>query len=155
MMPTGRHMGHRALNNAEKARMARANASAARLAPIVRELQANGVTSLNAIADALNERGEREIWSMRHICRAPNEKAPPLSGGGSVSVHSLAGGNDIAAEGLDNPDHHPGKSPTAGNAGRSLNLRPVHQVGSHEKRHDKKTNGDRLSHLAHTDNANH
>jgi hypothetical protein len=57
MMPTGRHMGHRALNNADKARMARANASAATLAPIVRELQASGVTSLNAIADALNERG--------------------------------------------------------------------------------------------------
>jgi Recombinase len=57
MMPTGRHMGHRALNNADKARMARANASAATQAPIVRELQASGVTSLNAIADALNERG--------------------------------------------------------------------------------------------------
>jgi hypothetical protein len=57
MMPTGRHMGHRALNNADKARMARANASAAALAPIIAELRAAGVTSLNAIADALNERG--------------------------------------------------------------------------------------------------
>jgi hypothetical protein len=56
-MPTGRHMGHRALNNADKARMARANASAATLAPIVRELQASGVTSLNGLAAALNERG--------------------------------------------------------------------------------------------------
>jgi hypothetical protein len=54
----GRHMGHRALNNADKARMARANASAATLAPIVvRELQAAGVTSLNGLAAALNERG--------------------------------------------------------------------------------------------------
>jgi hypothetical protein len=56
-MPIGRHLGHRALNNADKARMARANASAATLAPIVRELQASGVTSLNGLAAALNERG--------------------------------------------------------------------------------------------------
>ena len=50
-------LGHRALNDADKARMARANASAATLAPIVRELQASGVTSLNGLAAALNERG--------------------------------------------------------------------------------------------------
>jgi hypothetical protein len=36
--------------------MARANASAATLAPVVRELQASGITSLNGLAAALNER---------------------------------------------------------------------------------------------------
>jgi hypothetical protein len=56
-MPTGRQMGHRAPSSADKARTARAIAKAADLAPIVRELQANGVTSLNGIAAALNARG--------------------------------------------------------------------------------------------------
>jgi hypothetical protein len=37
----------------------------------------------------------------------------------------------------------------------SLSLGPVHQVGSYEKRHDKETNGDRLSHVGRTDNADH
>jgi hypothetical protein len=41
---------------AGEARQARANAHAASLAPIVKELQAAGVTSLNAIAVALDER---------------------------------------------------------------------------------------------------
>jgi Recombinase len=36
---------------------ARANASAATLAPIIKELQAAGITSLNGIAAALDERG--------------------------------------------------------------------------------------------------
>jgi hypothetical protein len=44
-------MGHRALNNADKARMARANASAATLAPIVRELQASGVISYDDLIE--------------------------------------------------------------------------------------------------------
>jgi hypothetical protein len=65
-MPTGRHLGHRALNNADKARMARANASAATLAPIVRELQASGVTSLNGLAAALNERRVPTPWGKSH-----------------------------------------------------------------------------------------
>jgi Recombinase len=56
-MPLGRHLGHRALNNADRARMARANACAATLAPIIAEVRAAGVTSLNGIAAALNERG--------------------------------------------------------------------------------------------------
>jgi hypothetical protein len=55
MLP-GRHLGHRALNNADKARMARANASAADLAPVIAELRAAGVTSLKAIAAALDAR---------------------------------------------------------------------------------------------------
>jgi hypothetical protein len=55
-MPTGRHFGHRAPNTADKARTARAAARAADLAPIIAELQANGVTSLNGIAAALNAR---------------------------------------------------------------------------------------------------
>jgi hypothetical protein len=56
-MPTGRHTGHRGPSIADKARTARAVARAANLAPIVRALQANGVTTLNGIAEALNERG--------------------------------------------------------------------------------------------------
>jgi hypothetical protein len=39
------------------ARQARADKRAAKLAPILKELQASGVTSLRAIAAALNERG--------------------------------------------------------------------------------------------------
>jgi hypothetical protein len=49
-------MGHRAPSSADKARTARAIAKAVDPAPIVRELQANGVTSLNGIAPALNAR---------------------------------------------------------------------------------------------------
>jgi hypothetical protein len=55
-MPTGRHTGHRGPNIADKARTARANQNAAELAPIIAELQASGITSLNDIAAALNER---------------------------------------------------------------------------------------------------
>ena len=55
-MPTGRHSGHRAPSTAGKARAARAVANAADLAPIIAELQAAGIASLNGIAEALNER---------------------------------------------------------------------------------------------------
>jgi hypothetical protein len=55
-MPTGRHMGHRAPSLADKARSARANQVANELAPIIAALQAAGVTSLNGIAAALEER---------------------------------------------------------------------------------------------------
>jgi hypothetical protein len=55
-MPTGRHMGHRAPNTADKARTARAHRAAADLAPIIADLRAAGVTSLNGIAAGLNER---------------------------------------------------------------------------------------------------
>jgi hypothetical protein len=55
-MPTGRHLGHRAPNDADKERTARAVARAADLAPIIAELRARGVTTLNGIAAALNER---------------------------------------------------------------------------------------------------
>jgi hypothetical protein len=40
-----------------KARAERAGARATDLAPLVKELQTAGVTSLRAIADAMNERG--------------------------------------------------------------------------------------------------
>jgi hypothetical protein len=56
-MPTGRHLGHRAPNIADKARTARAVAKAAGLAPVIAELRASGVTSLKGIADELNRLG--------------------------------------------------------------------------------------------------
>jgi hypothetical protein len=49
-------MGHRGPRIADKARTARAVARAVDLAPIIRELRAAGITSLNGIAEALNER---------------------------------------------------------------------------------------------------
>jgi hypothetical protein len=55
-MPTGRHTGHRGPNIHYKARSARANRIADQLAPVIAELQAAGITSLNGIAAALNER---------------------------------------------------------------------------------------------------
>jgi hypothetical protein len=55
-MPTGSHTDHRAPSVADKARSARANQVAADLAPIIAELRAAGVTSLNGIAAALDER---------------------------------------------------------------------------------------------------
>ena len=42
---------------ARKARQSRADERAANVAPIVKELQAAGITSLNGIADALSARG--------------------------------------------------------------------------------------------------
>jgi hypothetical protein len=56
-MPTGRQIGHRAPNIADKARTARAAAKAADLAPVIAELQAAGITTLRGIADELNRRG--------------------------------------------------------------------------------------------------
>jgi hypothetical protein len=56
-MPIGRHIGHRGPSIADKARSARATARAADLAPIMSELKAEGITSLNGIAAALNARG--------------------------------------------------------------------------------------------------
>jgi hypothetical protein len=50
-MPTGRHLGHRA-----KARIARANRTAADRAPVIAELRSAGITSLKGIAAALDER---------------------------------------------------------------------------------------------------
>ncbi len=55
-MPTGRHMGHRPPSIADKTRIARANRTAAELAPVITELRAAGITSLNGIAKALDER---------------------------------------------------------------------------------------------------
>ena len=48
---------HRGPSIADKARSPRANRMAADLAPVIAELQAAGVTSLNGIAEALNARG--------------------------------------------------------------------------------------------------
>jgi hypothetical protein len=47
--PTARH-------RAAKARTAGANERARKLAPIIKAIQAEGITSLNGIAEALNER---------------------------------------------------------------------------------------------------
>jgi hypothetical protein len=55
-MPTGRHLGHRAPSIADKARIARANRIAADLSPVIAELRAAGITSLNGIAAALDAR---------------------------------------------------------------------------------------------------
>jgi hypothetical protein len=44
---------------AREARQARADERAANLAPVVKELQATGTTSLNGIAEALSARGAR------------------------------------------------------------------------------------------------
>jgi hypothetical protein len=59
---------------AHKVRAARANANAADLAPILKELQAAGITSLNGIADALNERhvltpAGSGHWYAMHVAR--------------------------------------------------------------------------------------
>jgi hypothetical protein len=45
---------------------ARANERAAKLAPIVKDIQAAGVTSLNGIAEALNARGIPTAAGRRH-----------------------------------------------------------------------------------------
>jgi hypothetical protein len=57
--PPGRHLGHRAPSNADRARKERANRTAADLAPVIAELRTAGITSLNAIARALDERHVR------------------------------------------------------------------------------------------------
>jgi hypothetical protein len=46
-----------AIRAARQARIARAVERALELAPVLRELQESGITSLNGIAAALNERG--------------------------------------------------------------------------------------------------
>jgi Recombinase len=56
-MPIGRHLGHRGPSIADKARTARAVANAVDLSPIIAELRAAGITSLNGIAEELNRRG--------------------------------------------------------------------------------------------------
>jgi hypothetical protein len=56
-IPIGRHLGHRAPSIADKARVARAVAKAADIAPIIAEIRAAGVTTLQGIADELNRRG--------------------------------------------------------------------------------------------------
>jgi hypothetical protein len=55
-MSSGRHLGHRAPSTADRARVERANRVAANLAPVITELRQAGVTSLKAIARALDER---------------------------------------------------------------------------------------------------
>jgi hypothetical protein len=57
-----------------RARTARANGRAADLAPLVAELRAAGVTSLRAIAAALNERGiatarGHALWTASQVRR--------------------------------------------------------------------------------------
>jgi hypothetical protein len=59
---------------AHKVRAARANSHAADLAPVVKALQAAGITSLNGIAAALNERpcpdtSGRRSWHAIQVSR--------------------------------------------------------------------------------------
>jgi hypothetical protein len=66
--PPGAHLA------ASEPRMARAAARAADLAPIVAELQATGIKSLNGIATALNARGVRtprgrDRWYASQVAR--------------------------------------------------------------------------------------
>jgi hypothetical protein len=68
-MPTGRHTGHRGPNIHYKARSARANRIADQLAPVIAELQAARITSLNGIAAALNERRVAR-WGRSLACGA-------------------------------------------------------------------------------------
>ena len=65
-MRHGRHLGHRPPSIADKARTARAVARALDIAPILRELQATGISSLNALAAALSERGVHTPAGSRH-----------------------------------------------------------------------------------------
>jgi hypothetical protein len=58
-MPRPNRLPPGAQQAASEARIARANARAADAAPIIAELQAAGITSLNGIAMALNARGVR------------------------------------------------------------------------------------------------
>jgi recombinase len=67
-LPPGAHQA------ATRARIARAAARAADVAPIIAELQAAGVTSLNAIATALTARGiqtprGRRYWHASQVAR--------------------------------------------------------------------------------------
>jgi hypothetical protein len=69
-MPTGRHLSHRARSYPYKARSARANRVADELAPVIGELRAAGITSLNGIAAALNKRGSRSgRWHAAQVSR--------------------------------------------------------------------------------------
>ena len=76
-----RQAGRDRTAKANAARTARAYARAAEVAPIVAELQAAGVSSLNGIARALNERGIRtatgkgkwEAVQVRRVLAASNE----------------------------------------------------------------------------------
>jgi hypothetical protein len=53
------------LRAAHKARIENATARAARLAPLIKDIQAVGITSLRGIAAALNARGVRTPWGHR------------------------------------------------------------------------------------------
>jgi hypothetical protein len=86
-MPIGRHTSHRAPSIADKARIARANRTALDLAPIITELRASGITSLNAIAEALNERhvptpGGSGHWHAMQVSRLLKRLAGCLAHGG-------------------------------------------------------------------------
>jgi hypothetical protein len=55
-----------ARNAASEARKARANRTAADLAPVIAEVRAVGITSLKGIAKALNERRVPTPWGSSH-----------------------------------------------------------------------------------------
>jgi hypothetical protein len=82
-MPTGRHLGHRAPNNADTAH---AMAKAADLAPIIAELQAAGITSLRGHrrgakpgrhSDTSRTRSVATCASVSGLETAAGEGAPP------------------------------------------------------------------------------
>jgi hypothetical protein len=68
-MPNGRHLGHRAPSIADKARVARANGTAAYLAPVIAELRAAEITSLKGITVALDERHIPSHWHPVQVAR--------------------------------------------------------------------------------------
>jgi hypothetical protein len=80
-MPTGRNMGHRGPSIADKARIARAIARAVDLAPVLTELQQSGITSLNGIAAALNERGVPTPAGSSHLVRIASCTRDKATGG--------------------------------------------------------------------------
>jgi hypothetical protein len=94
-MPTGRHTGHCAPSIADQARTARVNRTAVNLAPLLKELRAAGVPSLNGIAAALNERRVPTPAGSGH-CHAAQvagvEAAAEVSCGTSVTRSPLTVG---------------------------------------------------------------
>jgi hypothetical protein len=79
-----------AIRAAREARIARADESAAKLAPLVKALQATGVTSLEGIAAALNERGVptprgRGQWYAMQVSRLLKRLAGELPGAHNVT----------------------------------------------------------------------
>jgi hypothetical protein len=78
-MSPARH-GHRAPNIAAKARTARVVAKAVDLAPIIAELRASGITSLNGIASALDARAVPTVSELQLLDRMPQGRLQSFTG---------------------------------------------------------------------------